>query len=158
MSAIAGRDHKISWITARTKIIYFAVWLIPFVMSAFSDRRFFSLSGRFVHFIAEHSIVGVAALLALVVFIFGKSLNNKSIKVFFWLVLLLDCLATLCMAVGMWSWVQYGYARSAIYGEEAVLYNALFWLPLFKIFGVTPSLSVLIWTGRIFSISGGFAA
>jgi len=151
MSSIAGRDHKISWITARTKIIYFAVWLIPFVMSAFSDRRFFSLSGRFVHFIAEHSIVGVAALLALVVFIFGKSLNNKSIKVFFWLVLLLDWLATLCMAVGMWSWVQYGYARSAIYGEEAVLYNALFWLPLFKIFGVTPSLNILMWTGKIFS-------
>jgi hypothetical protein len=39
MDTAVDRDRKISPTSARAKMVCFAIWLIPFVMSAFSERR-----------------------------------------------------------------------------------------------------------------------
>jgi hypothetical protein len=135
----------------RAKIACFAVWLIPFVISAFSGRRHLSPSSYFIHFIGECSAIGAAVVVTLVVIIFLKSLENKSPNSFFWLFLLLDSVAGAAIAIFFGEHVQYGYVRQAIAGEERSLYLALFWLPLFKIFGMIPDLRVLSWTDVFFS-------
>jgi TPR repeat protein len=127
------------------------LWLLQFAVSAFSERQYLAPSSGIITFIAGYSTAGAAAVVAALIALFFKSLNNKYLDRLFWLMLTLDCLASALIAISQDSRVQYGYARYAIAGEERTVYRALFWLPLFSAFKISPSYNALMWTEKIFS-------
>jgi hypothetical protein len=133
------------------KRVCFALWLLQFVVSAFSQRQYLAPSSRIIAFIAGYSTTGAVVVVALLIALFFKSPDNKFLDRIFWLMLALDCLAAALIAISQDNHVQYGYARYAIAGEDRTLYRALFWLPLFNAFKISPSYNVLMWTERIFS-------
>ena len=107
----------------KAKMAVFMTWLVPFVMSVFTDRHFISPSSRFVHFIAGNSAVAAAAIVAMTVLFFSKSLQKKSYKNIFWILLGMDSLTTGLIAITANNGLaHFGRVGLAIAGEEANLY------------------------------------
>ena len=126
-------------------IFCFASWFIPFLLSAFSDRSFSSPSGAMIHYVGQNSLAAAAIISAAAIVVFAKSLSYRKISAALLILMFLDLLITAFDSIGS----SRGVAGMAIEGEPAELYRAMFWLPLFKIFGYTPSLSSLIYWGEI---------
>ncbi|MDR3076093.1 MAG: sel1 repeat family protein, partial [Synergistaceae bacterium] len=150
MDAASDKEEKARYVLVKSKITYFALWFVPFCVSAFSDRMYPTASGRFIHFIGINSTTTAAVFVVLAAVIFAKSLYHKSLNTALWLLIFLDFLEVFIKSYADTSSL-YGFVSSAIAGEEGTLYRAMFWSPVFALFKCTPSLSVLLWTERIFS-------
>jgi hypothetical protein len=154
MDRAAGLKKQEPTAPSREKTAFFAVWLAPFLLSAFSDRWFSTPACRAIHYIGEHSTIGAISIIAAIIVLFVKSKNNNFIGFFLWVALVAD----FGFAFFKYEHIWYGAARHAIAGEETTLYYSLFWLPVFEFFSFTPSLNVLSWTDRLFSsgVAGAF--
>ncbi|MDR1873430.1 MAG: sel1 repeat family protein [Synergistaceae bacterium] len=152
LDATADQGEKALRAAIRMKIGYYAVWFIPFTISMFSERQYLDPGSRFFRHIAGDTTFGATVVFALVLLLAFKALDGKSPYRFFWYALGFNGLLTaIFVTIIQGNYIQYTYARYALFGEERILYRALFWLPLFKIFHVTPGLDVLLWTEKIFS-------
>jgi hypothetical protein len=146
-----GHQKDGSSVENRAKAICFVMWLVPFAMSAFSQRRYLAPSSVFISYVAVHfGSYSAAVVIALAIMLFLNSFNNRLIKKIFWAGICLDCLAATFALIHTGTKSVY-YARRAIAGEDSFMYRALFWLPLFETFNVTPGLNVLKWTEYILS-------
>jgi hypothetical protein len=143
----AGRGEPFHSAKGRAKFAWFVLWLVPFLISAFSERNFQSAGGAIIHNIGERSTLTAGIAVLLIILLFLKSFQSKYINNVFWILLVLD--AGVAFFTSMESG-SFGYVRSAVAGEETGLYRALFWLPLFKLFKITPSLKTLIFTENIY--------
>jgi TPR repeat protein len=149
LDAAADKEEKERYVLVKSKITYFALWFVPFCMSAFSDRMYPTASGRFIHFIGINSKATAVVFVVLAAVIFAKSLQHRLLNVILWLLLILDFLKVSIFPTLTSS--LYEFVSSAVAGEESTLYHAMFWSPVFALFKCTPSLNVLLWTERIFS-------